>query len=97
MISPKTTAMVVAVAAVAVIGAFATIGNQAVFAQVTNTNNNNQPQTGTVSCSASESGVGTQVAIITCWNDQELGNCQVNIGENDNSEASSDFQSGSCS
>jgi hypothetical protein len=97
MISPKTTAMVVALAAIAVFGALAIIGNQAVFAQVTNTNNNNQAQTGTLSCSPSESGIGTQIAIITCWIDQEMGNCQVNVGANDESEASSDFQSGDCS
>jgi hypothetical protein len=97
MIAPKTTAMVVALAAVAVIGAFATIGNQAAFAQVTNTNNNNQAQTGTVSCSATENGIGFQIATIICSVDQEMGNCQVNVGANDDSEASSDFQSGDCS
>ena len=63
----------------------------------TNTNNNNQAQTGTVSCNPSESGIGFQIAIITCWVDQEMGNCQVNVGANDESEASSDFQSGDCS
>lgn len=97
MISPKTTAMVVALAAIAVFGGFATVGNQAVFAQVTNTNTNTQSQSASISCSPSENGIGTQIAIITCWIDQEMGNCQVNVGANDESEASSDFQSGDCS
>lgn len=98
MIATKTTAMVVALAAVAIFGALATVGNQAVFAQVNNNNNNGQSQTASLSCSNSESGLGAQIAPVNvCSIDQEMGNCQVNVGANDNSEASSDFQSGDCS
>lgn len=97
MIATKTTAMVVALAAIGIFGALATIGNQAVFAQVTNTNTNTQSQSVTISCSSSESGVGFQVSPIVCFATQEMGNCQVNVGANDESEASSDFESGDCS
>jgi|ERR687896_700184 hypothetical protein len=97
MLTPKTTSVVVALAAIAVFGALATVGNQAAFAQVTNTNTNTQSQSASIGCSPSESGLGTQVAIFSCFIDQEMGNCQVNVGANDESEASSDFQSGDCS
>lgn|SRR4051812_1543882 len=97
MITPKTAAMVVALAAIAVFGALAAVGNQAVFAQVNNNNNANLAQTGTVTCSPTENGVGFQVAVNTCWNDLEMGNCQVAVGADDSSEASSDFQSEDCS
>jgi len=97
MIDAKTTAMVVALTVIAVFGALATVGNQAVFAQVTNPNTNTQSQSASISCSPSESGVGFQVAPVVCFIDQEMGNCQVTVGANDDSEASSDFQSEDCS
>jgi hypothetical protein len=93
----KTAAMVVALAAIAVFGALATVGNQAVFAQVFQPNSNTQSQSATISCSSSESGVGFQISPVTCWVDQEMGNCQVTVGAEDFSEASSDFESGDCS
>ena len=97
MISTKTTAMVVALAAIGVFGALATIGNQAVFAQVTNTNNNNQAQTATLSCTSNEAGTGNNNAVQTCFINQEMGNCQVGVGADDGSEVSSNFESGDCS
>jgi len=98
MVTQKTAAMVVAIAAIAVLGTLAAVGNQAVvFAQVTNNNNANLGQTGTVTCSPTENRVGFQVAVNTCWNDFEMGNCQVAVGADDFSEASSDFQSEDCS
>ena len=93
MIATRTIATVVALAAIGVFGALAAIGNQAVFAQVTNTNTNTQSQSISISCSSSESGVGFQVSSIVCFATQEMGNCQVNVGANDESEAASDFES----
>ncbi|MDQ3851483.1 MAG: hypothetical protein M3299_01460 [Thermoproteota archaeon] len=90
---PKTTATVAALAAVLTLGALATAGNQAAFAQVTNININSQSQT--ANCNPSESGAGNQQ--VTCTINQEMGNCQVNVGADRGSEASSDFESGDCS
>jgi uncharacterized membrane protein YjfL (UPF0719 family) len=92
-----TTAMVVALAAIGVFGALATIGNQAVFAQVTNTNNNAQSQTANLSCSNTQTGNVLPFATLTCSVNQEMGNCQVNVGANDESTASSQFESEDCS
>jgi hypothetical protein len=93
MIAAKTTAMVVALAAITVFGALAIIGNQAVFAQVTNTNTNTQSQTGTLSCTANEADPGANNAVITCTINQEMGNCQVGVGADDESEVESNFES----
>jgi hypothetical protein len=99
MIATKTAAMVVALAAIAVFGALATVGNQAVFAQVTNTNNNAQSQTVTLGCSNTQTGNVFPSATLTCAVNQEMGNCQVNVGANDNdfSEVTSSFESEDCS
>jgi hypothetical protein len=93
MISTKTTAMVIALAAIGVLGALATVGNQAVFAQATNTNTNTQAQTGINLCTAT----GGSLAIVICPLNQEMGNCQVGIAANDGSDVNSNFESGDCS
>ena len=96
MRSSKTTAMVVALGAIAVFGALATIGNQAVFAQVTQTTTNTNTQTATLNCSASSPGFLSS-ASTNCSVNQEQGNCQFNVGANDESEASGSFESEDCS
>jgi hypothetical protein len=80
MIATKTTAMVVALAAVAVLGALATVGNQAAFAQVTQTNTNTN--TAVAICSPSEAGAGNQGVV--CTISQEQGACQLNVGAENN-------------
>jgi hypothetical protein len=97
MITPKTTAMVVALAAIGVFGALATIGNQAVFAQVTNTNTNSQSQSATLTCNANEADAGNNNAVQTCTITQEMGNCQVGVGGTNGAEVSSTFESDDCS
>ena len=89
--------MVVALAAIAVLGALATGGNQAVFAQVTNNIGNTQSQSASLSCTANEAGAGANNAILFCSINQEMGNCQVGIGADEGSEVSSEFESGDCS
>jgi hypothetical protein len=92
-----TTAMVVALAAIGVFGALATIGNQAVFAQVTNNISNTQSQSASLGCTANEAGAGANNAVLTCSINQEMGNCQVGIGADEGSEVGSQFESGDCS
>ncbi len=94
-----TTAMVVALAAVATLGTLATIGNQAVFAQtLTQTNSNTNTQTVNLDCSRPVApGLLFSTATTSCSVSQEQGNCQFNVGANDQSDATGDFESEDCS
>jgi hypothetical protein len=96
MIATKTTAMVVALAGAAILGALATVGNQAAFAQVTQTPTNTNTQTATLNCSPSAGGFLSS-ASSTCSVNQEQGNCQMNVGADEESEASGEFESEDCS
>ena len=89
--------MVVALAAVATLGTLATIGNQAVFAQtLTQSNSNTNIQTVNLDCSRPLA-ILLSSASTSCSVNQEQGNCQFNVGANDDSEATGNFESGDCS
>jgi hypothetical protein len=88
--------MVVALAGVAILGALATVGNQAAFAQVTQTNTNTNTQTATLNCSPTASGFLSS-ASSTCSVNQEQGNCQFSVGADRESEAAGSFESEDCS
>jgi hypothetical protein len=93
MLTPKTTAKVVAVLAVAVFGAFIIVGNQAALAQTAQTTNS-QTQTANLNCSPDQDRGRDQN--VNCTINQEMGNCQVTVAAED-SEVQSQFQSGDCS
>ena len=95
MIATKTTAMVVALAGVAILGVLATVGNQAAFAQVNQNNNNSQNQNANLTCNPFQDRGRDQK--FTCIVTQEMGNCQVNVGANEDSTANSEFESEDCS
>ena len=97
MLTPKTTAaMIAALSVVAMFGAFTTVADQTAFAQVTQTNTNTNTATATITANPTASGTGSVAAsIITVTIDQ--GNCQVNVGANDDSTASGTFESDDCS
>jgi hypothetical protein len=97
MLTPKTTAaMIAALSVVAMFGAFTTVADQTAFAQVTQTNTNTNTATATITANPTASG-SNSLAFTIASISQEQGNCQMNVGANDDSTASGTFESDDCS